>query len=401
MTTYDRDFGDPISVDEAREALDRASSQRGPATAPLVSASVSALHAYPPARPWRLVAEELNVPESEVLLLAANENVLGPSPLAIKATHDAVKEAHLYPDGACSILRNKIASKHNVSGDRIVIGNGSNEIIELLIRTFVQPGETVVTAWPSFVVYRLVTQAHGRDTLLAPLRRDRYDLTALAALIDHRTKLVFIANPNNPTGTYVTKRELDAFLERIPPSVIVVLDEAYIEYVTADDFPNGLTDISERPRTVVLRTFSKVYGLAGLRVGYGIMDPELVDYVDRVRQPYNVNAVAQLAAAAALDDEEHVQRSRDLVKAGISQMIPALEAMGLEAVPSQANFLVIKLPFDGSFAQAALRDRAILVRSMGGYGMPNSIRVNIGTTDMNTRVLAGLQELLRQQGLRE
>ena len=161
-------------------------------------------------------------------------------------------------------------------------------------------------------------------------------------MIDHRTKLVFIANPNNPTGTYVTKRELDAFLERIPPSVIVVLDEAYIEYVTADDFPNGLTDIAERPRTAVLRTFSKVYGLAGLRVGYGIMDPELVDYVDRVRQPYNVNAVAQLAAAAALDDDEHVQRSRDLVKAGIAQMMPALELMGLEAVPSQANFLVIK-----------------------------------------------------------
>ena len=358
---------------------------------------MAALHAYPPARPWRLVAEELGVAESEVLLLAANENVLGPSPKAVAATMDAMREAHLYPDGACSILREKLTQKHKVSSDRIVVGNGSNEIIELLVRTFVQPGETVVTAWPSFVVYRLVAQAHGRDTILAPLRRDRYDLNAMAALIDHRTKLVFIANPNNPTGTYVTKRELNTFLERIPSSVIVVIDEAYVEYTTAEDCPDALTDLAERPRMVVLRTFSKIYGLAGLRVGYGIMDPELVDYVERVRQPYNVNTVAQLAAAAALDDDEHVEKSRKLVSDGMAQLTPAIEKIGLESVASQANFLVIKLPFDGLIAQAELRKRAVLVRSMGGYGMPNSIRINIGTEQMNDRVIACLSEIVKSQ----
>lgn len=398
MTTYDRDYGDPISVEDARDALERAESVRGVTAGPLVSASIAALHAYPPARPWRLVADELGVPESEVLLLAANENVLGPSPKAVAATVGALNEAHLYPDGACSVLRQKIAEKHSINSGRIVIGNGSNEIIELLVRTFVQPGETVVTAWPSFVVYRLVAQAHGRDTLLAPLRRDRYDLNALAALIDHRTKLVFIANPNNPTGSYVTKRELNTFLERIPPSVVVVLDEAYVEYTTADDFPNGLKDVVKRPRMVVLRTFSKIYGLAGLRVGYGIMDPELVDYVERVRKPYNVNMVAQIAAAAALDDDEHVEKSRALVRAGIDQLLPAIEKMGLEAVDSQANFMVIKLPFDGLVAQAALREKAILVRSMGGYGMPNSIRINIGTEAMNERVLSCLARVIEENG---
>lgn len=398
MTSYDRDFGEPLSVEAATQALNYAATRNAPLAGPLVSPSVAALHAYPPARPWRLVAEDLGIPESDVLLLAANENVLGPSPKAVQACMHAMQEAHRYPDGSCTLLRSKLSKKHSVDPGRIVIGNGSNEIIELLVRTFVQPGETVVTAWPSFVVYRLVAQAHGRDTILAPLRRERYDLNAMAALIDHHTKIVFIANPNNPTGTYVTKRELQTFLERIPSSVIVVIDEAYFEYTSAADFPNALLDLPNRPRLVVLRTFSKIYGLAGLRVGYGIMDPELVEYIERVRQPYNVNMMAQKAAAAALDDVEHVENSRKLVQAGQAQLRPAFEELGLKAVPSQANFMVIKLPFAGEIAQKALRQNAILVRAMGGYGMSNSIRINIGTEAMNERVLSCLAQVLKEQG---
>lgn len=391
MTTYDRDYGRPITLEEAKKALGQA--DRGP-DAPLVSASVAAMRAYPPAKPWRIVAEELGIAPSELMLLAANENVLGPSPKAVEAAKAAAGEANLYPDGGCNALKDKIASKFDVDRDRIVIGNGSNEIIELLVRTFVGPNETVLTAWPSFVVYRLVAQAASRDAIVAPLRRDKYDLSALAALVDHRTKVVFIANPNNPTGTYVTKRELATFLDRIPRSVIVVIDEAYVEYTTAADFPNGLTDFAGRPRLAVLRTFSKIYGLAGYRVGYGVMDPELVDYVERVRQPYNVNVVAQAAALAALDDDEHVARSRTMATEGKAQLTAGLGDLGLEVVPSEANFMVVKLASDGEPVQQALRSRGILVRSMGGYGMPNSIRVTVGPPETNQRVISALEEIL-------
>jgi len=395
VTTYDRDYGRPVTVDEAERALGEAH-QAAPA-GPLVSASIEALRAYPPSRPWRDVAAEIGVPESEILLLAANENVLGPSLLAIEAAKAAAAEVNLYPNGACSAVKAALTTHLGVTPERVVVGNGSNELIELLIRTFVLPGETVVTAWPSFVVYRLVAQAHGRDAVVAPLRRDRYDLAALAALVDHRTKLVFIANPNNPTGTYVTKREIEAFLDRLPKNVIVVLDEAYTEYTDAEDFPNGLVDFPGRPRLVVLRTFSKIYGLAGLRVGYGVMDPELVDYMERVRQPYNVNSMAQAAAAAALADTEHVAKSRAMVRAGMSQLADGLSAIGLEHVPSQANFMVVKLPCDGEPVQAALRQRGILVRAMAGYGMPHSVRITVGTEAINQRVLDALAVIVPEQ----
>ena len=395
MTTYDRDYGRPVTVEEAKLAFDAA--EQASVGGPLVSPSIESLSAYPPSRPWREVAVELGLPESEIMLLAANENVLGPSPLAVEAAKDAIGEVNLYPDGACSGLKSSIAAHLDVPTDRLVVGNGSNEIIELLIRTFVLDGETVVTAWPSFVVYRLAAQAHGRDAILAPLRRDRYDLGALAALVDHRTKLLFIANPNNPTGTYVPRRALAAFLDRLPKHVIVVLDEAYIEYTDAEDFPNGLLDFAGRSRLVVLRTFSKIYGLAGMRVGFGVMDPELADYIERVRQPYNVNAVAQAAAAAAIGDTDHVAQSRAVVREGMAQLAEGLTGAGLEFVPSQANFMVVKLPCEGAGVQAALRERGILVRAMGGYGMPRSIRVTVGTTEMNRRVLDALAAIVPEQ----
>jgi len=388
MTSYDQDYGVPVTGD-LPPALHAATMRKSR----LVLPSIEAMRAYPPGKPWRHVAKELGISEQEILLLAANENVLGPSPHAVAAATKMLAEAHLYPDGNCTVLKEAIAKKINVDAARLVIGNGSNEIIELLVRTFVGPDESVVSAWPSFVVYRLAAQAQGRDAILSPLFRDRFDLPALAGLVDHRTKIVFIANPNNPTGTYVNKRELNAFLERIPPSVIVVLDEAYFEYATAPDYPNGLTDFPGRPRLVVLRTFSKAYALAGLRVGYGVMDPELVDYIDRVRQPYNVSTVAQVAAIAAMEDEAHLAKSVALCAAGRIQLEEGLRKLGMGWVPSQANFVVVHTKIDGDRAQHEMKSHGILVRSMGAYAMPHSVRVTVGTLEMNVRVLAALAKL--------
>lgn len=274
MTSYDQDYGQPAIRELGRRALSDAA--RTPPRLPLVGPHLESLKAYPPGRPWRELASELGIAPEDMLLLAANENVLGPSKKAIEAAGSALLEAQLYPDGGGTLLKRALSERLSVPTSHLVLGNGSNEIIELLVRSFVGPEETVVTGWPSFVVYRLATQAQGRQAVVDPLREHRYDLRQLAGLVDHRTKLVFIANPNNPTGTHVGHLEVERFLQEISDSAIVVLDEAYYEYVTAEDFPRSLELLSRFPRLVVLRTFSKAYGLAGLRIGYGIMSPELV-----------------------------------------------------------------------------------------------------------------------------
>lgn len=381
-------------AEAARAIAEAARSLAGVAASTLVSVDIASMTPYAPGRPWRALAAELGVPESDLCLLAANENVIGPSQLGIAAARAALEEVNLYPDGGATALRAALAERHGVTPDHIAVGNGSNEIIELLVRTFVGPGETVVTAWPSFVVYRLVTQAAGREILIAPLRDDRYDLSALAALVDQRTKLVFIANPNNPTGTYVPRRHLAAFLDRIPRSVIVVLDEAYHEYVTAEDYPDGTRDFKAHPRLVVLRTFSKIFGLAGLRIGYGVMDPLLVRFIDCVRQPYNTSSVAQAAALGALGDEEHVRVSQRLVRDGMVLLTDKFRGLGLEVVPSQANFLLVKLGRPAAPLVAAMRQRGVLVRDMRGYDLPDTIRLTVGTRAQNLVVAELVEELL-------
>lgn len=396
-TGRDRFGGRVPSGESDRALLDPRLRASSGAESQLVGAEIASLSPYRPGRPWRLVAAELGVRDEELLMLHANENVLGPSQAAIEAGRAALAEVNLYPDGGAMVLREALAKRHGVTPEQIAVGNGSNEIIELLVRTFVGPGETVVTAWPSFVVYRLITQASGREILNAPLRDDRYDLAALAALIDRRTKLVFIANPNNPTGTYLPKRSIAAFLDRIPRSVIVVLDEAYAEYATAPDYPDGVRDFGSRPRTVVLRTFSKIYGLAGLRIGYGVMERELVQYLDCVRQPYNVSSIAQAAALAALGDEDHVRRSQELVVEGRATLEQGLGPLGLKVVPSQANFVLVKLPTDGAPVVERLRAKGILVRDMRGYDMAQTIRVTIGTAAMNRRVIDALAEIFEEK----
>lgn len=340
------------------------------------------------------MVEALGLPDHEVAVLSSNENVLGPSPRAIEAAQAALGSAHHYPDARAEHLVRRIAERHDVPEDHIVVGNGSNELIDLLVRTFVQAGETVVCPWPSFVVYRLAAQAVNREGLVAPLRNDRIDLAALAGLVDQRTKLVFISNPNNPTGTYVRRRELNAFLDRIPPHVIVVLDEAYFEYVTAQDYPEATSVLRSRPRVVVLRTFSKVFGLAGMRVGYGLMDPTLAYYLQAVKAPFNVGTVAQAAALAALDDVEHVERSQRHVQGEMPRWVSDLNGLGFECVPSQANFLCVKAPYDVQPLVDFLRQQGLLVAPLHGYDLPHCFRTSVGSSAVRLRLVQAVQAFM-------
>jgi histidinol-phosphate aminotransferase len=360
---------------------------------PLVPSHVASLTPYVPGKPIEEVEREYGV--SDVAKLASNENALGPSPRALAAAREACAKVHLYPDGSAFHLKAALAAKLGVTADEIVVGNGSNELLELVVRTFVGEGEEVLTAAQSFVVYRLASQAHGRTCVEVPLREHRYDLPAMAERLSARTKVVFLANPDNPNGTYFGAAELERFLAAVPERALVVLDEAYVEFVTAGDFPDGLQVRKGRPNVVVCRTFSKIHGLAGLRLGYAVASPEIASYLDRVRAPFNVNLVAQAAGLAALADEEHVARSRALVASELPFIADGLRALGAAPVPSQANFVFADFP--GRPAPAlfdALLRQGVVVRPMHGYGFPTAQRITVGLRPENEKLLAALRKVL-------
>ena len=382
-------FSSVPEAEAARAVAEAARTEWGGTT--LVGPEVAALPPFSPGSPYW--SELLEAYGDSALLMNANENPLGPSPEAMEAMRDTLGDLHRFPDPRAKALKAAIAAHHKVTVDAVVVGHGANELIERLVRTFVGPGETVVSGWPSYAIYRLVAHAAGREVLLAPLRDGRYDLVGLAALVDVRTKLVFIANPNNPTGTYVSHRSLVAFLERIPRSVIVVLDEAYGELADASDFPDTLSLLPLRPRLVVLRTFSKAYGLAGLRVGYGVMDPELVPYLDRVRQAHNVSAIAQAGALAALSDRAHVATSRRLIRQGAEKLVQGLTDLGLKPLPSQTNFVAAEMPKQAKAVVRALAERGGFIRRLAGYGLEDTIRISVGRPPENQRILEMLDDL--------
>ncbi len=357
-----------------------------------VHSGIEKLVPYDPGKPIEELQREMGL--TRVIKLASNENALGSSPKAIKALEKAIYQVHRYPDGACYYLKHKAAKKLGVTPQHLIFGNGSNEVIELLMRTYLQPGDRVVYGEPAFIVYKLISLAMAIEGIGVPLKGFTHDLEAMAAAVDEKTKMVFVANPNNPTGTMVTHEEVMEFLDKIPPEVIVVFDEAYYEFVERKDFPNLLPLVLKEERPLVLmRTFSKIYGLAGLRIGYGIAPPQMVDYMNRVRQPFNVNLLAQEAALAALDDDEHVERSRKLVREGKAFLYQALEEMGLEYVPSETNFFLIKVG-DGEKVFRELLKKGVIVRNMGGYGLPEYIRVTLGTQEENAIFLEALKEVL-------
>jgi histidinol-phosphate aminotransferase len=361
---------------------------------PLVPPYIASLTPYVPGKPIEEVEREYGV--TGVAKLASNENALGPSPLALAAARDAAAKVNLYPDGSAFYLRAALAAKLGVEPKEVFVGNGSNELIELLVRAFVLEGEEVLTSAQSFIAYKLAAQAHGRTLVEAPLKaRFHYDLDALRKLLSRRTKIVFLANPDNPTGSSFPEQELLPFLDAVPKDTLVVLDEAYVEFVDAPGFQDALALRRKYPNVVVLRTFSKIYGLAGLRLGYGLARPDVVEYVDRVRAPFNVNLVAQAAGVAAIEDVEHVDRSRALVREERPFLAEGLKALGATVVPSQGNFVFADFPGrPGKELFEALLREGVVVRPMVGYGFPTAQRVTVGLRAENQKCLAALAKVL-------
>lgn len=344
---------------------------------------------YAPGKPIEEVEREIGIFNS--IKLASNENPLGPSPLALDAMREKLAQLHLYPDGDCFYLKRGLTAKLNVTPEQLIFGNGSNEIIELAIRTFMRPGDEAVMARQAFVVYKLIVQAMGGISQEVPLRNFTHDLEAIGAAISARTRIVFLANPNNPTGTIFRKAAWENFLKQIRSDVLIIVDEAYFEYVEAADYPNSLDYHQQGKTLLTLRTFSKLYGLAGLRIGYGIADKEIISLMHRVRQPFNVNAPAQWGALAALDDREHVRRSLENNRQGLEYLTAEFARLGIEYVPSHANFILLRVG-KGEDVFNRLLAQGIIVRPMAGYQFPEYLRMTIGTMDENRKFIDGLRK---------
>ena len=358
----------------------------------LANAQLRDLVSYEPGKPIEDVAREVGLKPSDIIKLASNENPLGPSPKALEAMHKAVERAHFYPDGGGYYLREAIAEQFGFQRENVILGNGSNEIIEFVGHAFLRPGDEVITARHAFAVYALMAQLFDAKVIEVPDPNFCHDLDAMAAAITPRTREIFITNPNNPTGTMVSQEEIDRFMEIVPDHVVVIFDEAYYEFV--DNPPDTLKYIREgRENVVVLRTFSKIQGLAGLRIGYGLGTKNIVSVLQKTRQPFNANAIAQAGAIAGLQDLEHQRKTRELTHAGRAYMEQQFAHMGLEYVPSQANFVLVKVG-DGNEVFKALLARGLIVRAMASYGLLEWIRVSIGTGEQNRRFIAELQEHL-------
>lgn len=347
---------------------------------------------YVPGKPIEEVERDYGIANS--VKLASNENPLGPSPRAMRAIRDRLDQLHLYPDGDCFYLKSALATKLAVRPEQLIFGNGSNELIELAVRTFLHPGDEAVMAHQAFVVYKLVVQAAGGVGKQVPLKSFTHDLSAMAQAIGPRTRVIFLANPNNPTGTIYRRDEWEDFLHRISPEVLIIVDEAYFEYVGDTDYPDSLKYHDRGKTLLTLRTFSKLYGLAGLRIGYGIASKEVVELLQRVRQPFNVNATAQWAALAALEDHEHVERTLDVNRQGRAYLTQEIAALGLEQVPSSANFVLLRVG-NGNEVFQQLLARGVIVRPMAVYDLPEYIRVTVGTMVENRRFIEELKKVMK------
>jgi histidinol-phosphate aminotransferase len=360
----------------------------------LVSPQLAGLVPYVPGKPIEEVERELGIADS--VKLASNENPLGPSPKAVAAIQAALRGVHRYPDGGGHALRHALARHWAVAPDQVILGNGSNELLELVGRCFLLPGDPVVYAAQSFVVYDMVAQFTGAGKVVVPLRDFRHDLPAMRRAVTEATKLVFVANPSNPTGTAVAPEALEDFLAGLPPDVVAVLDEAYYEYLPPEARPDALRFVREGRPVLVLRTFSKVYGLAGLRLGYGIGPEPLVALLNRLRAPFNTNSLAQAAGLAALEDEAHVARALAVNAAGRKLLTERCEALGLGVVPSVTNFLLVDVRRPGAAVAQALLRRGIIVRPVANYGFPAHVRITVGTPAENERCLTALAAVLAE-----
>lgn len=349
------------------------------------------LPVYQPGRPIEEVAREHNLPVESVLKLASNENPLGPSPKAVAAMRRVLDQLHLYPDGNAFYLKKKLADKLRVEPRNIILGNGSNEIIEFVGHAFVRPGAEVVVSEYCFAVYPIVTHLFGGTLVTVPARDLGHDLPAMLRAITPQTTVLFVANPNNPTGTLATKKQVEQLASEVPDSVLLVMDEAYIDFL--EDAPDLIRLVHNKPNLLLMRTFSKIYGLAGLRLGYGIGHPDLIAAFERVRQPFNINSLIQAGAMAALDDEEHLTATKRNNAAGLHFFYEELKKLKLEFVPSAANFVLVKVG-NGQKVFESLQKAGIITRPMGGYRLPDWIRITVGTPVENQRCLAALKNAI-------
>ncbi|MCW9012907.1 MAG: histidinol-phosphate transaminase [Gammaproteobacteria bacterium] len=360
---------------------------------------VQSLQPYLPGKPIEELERELGLSGS--IKLASNENPLGPGKKALAAAQATLNQINFYPDGGGHKLRLALADKHNVSPDFITLGNGSNDILELIARAFLAPCYAAAYSEYAFAVYPIVTQAIGAEHQVAPaFPADHpdmpygHDLVALAAKINNSTRVVFIANPNNPTGTWLDSHQLESFIADVSDDVVIVLDEAYFEYMPEQHKPDSDALVKKYPHLIITRTFSKIYGLAGLRIGYAISHPDIADLLNRVRQPFNTNLVAQSAALAAIDDVEHLNKSIELNNAGLEQLRHGLSELGISCIPSIGNFITADMHTDAAPIYQALLQEGVIVRPVANYKMPDHLRITIGTADQNSRLLVALKKVL-------
>ena len=351
---------------------------------------IAEIDPYIPGKPIEEVERELGL---TAVKLASNENPLGPSPLAVEAARRALAESNRYPDGGSYYLREALAARHNVPREKIIVGNGSTDIIHLAASVLLGAGESAVTSQGSFPLYYIAIEKMGANLIAVPQKNYGFDLDAIARAVQDDTKIIYIANPNNPTGSIFDADAFDAFLEKIPQEILVVLDEAYYEYVEMKNYSRSLDLVRANKNVLVLRTFSKVYGLAGLRVGYGIGPVELIDAMDKIRLPFPVSGVAQAAALAALDDKEHVRRSLETNRAGLRQLENGLREISVTFAPSVTNFVLVEVGGDADALAGELLKMGVIVRPMAWMGFPHAIRVTVGTREENEKFLSALQQL--------
>ncbi|MDH5444538.1 MAG: histidinol-phosphate transaminase [Gammaproteobacteria bacterium] len=357
---------------------------------------VRALTPYQPGKPIEELQREYGI--SDIIKLASNENPLGPSPSALQAIQNELAELARYPDGNGFYLKQALAKKYHVELNQITLGNGSNDLLDVIARTFAEPADEIMFSQHAFAVYPLVAQAIGAKSVVTPARDWGHDLDAIASAVTERTKLIFLANPNNPTGTWFDKAELESFLGRVPARVIVVLDEAYFEYASnfePEHYPDGLDYLKSYANLIVTRTFSKAYGLAGLRVGYVVSHPDIANLLNRVRQPFNVNSIALTAAAAALDDHTHLDSSLRLNQSGMQQYQQAFRQHGLEYIASLGNFISVNVGENAMGVYDALLREGVIVRPVENYAMPGYLRFSIGTEAENARAISALEKIIK------
>jgi histidinol-phosphate aminotransferase len=355
--------------------------------------ALATLPIYQPGRPIEEVAREQGLPPESIVKVASNENPLGPSPKAVKAMQQTLPSLHLYPDGNAFYLKQKLAAKLGVTPDHISLGNGSNEIIEFLGHAFMRSGVDVVVSEYCFAIYPIIAKMFGANLVSVPAKNLGHDIPAMLSAITPNTAVIFVANPNNPTGTLSSNEDIYRLVNEAPKSVLIVLDEAYVEFLESPPELISRIRSGQNPNLLLMRTFSKIYGLAGLRLGYGIGSPEVIAALEKVRQPFNINALVQAGALAALDDTKHLQNTRRNNTEGLEYFVKALRELGLNYIPSSANFVLVEVG-DGQKVFQAMQKKGVITRPMGGYLLPRWIRISVGTPEENVRALGALKEAL-------